>query len=71
MSHALLALTLAATLLLNGSMALATMPTPCAPPGTGVCAVPLRMMTPPPPRPLDLMARHQRAAPVVFLTAAR
>ena len=40
MSHALLALTLAATLLLNGSMALATMPTPCAPPGTGVCAVP-------------------------------
>lgn len=66
----LLALATLALLLLNGSMALATMPSPCAPPGAGVCEISLRMMTPPPPRPLDLMVRRQGAAPTLVLTAA-
>ncbi|MCB1405927.1 MAG: hypothetical protein KDK01_06605 [Rhodobacteraceae bacterium] len=50
-----LALATAATLLLNGSVALATMPAPsrCTD-REAVCVISLRMMVPPPARPADL-----------------
>lgn len=48
-------------LLLNGSMASATMPLPsrCAD-AQSVCVISLRMMVPPPPRPVDLMITEAR-----------
>jgi len=49
------ALAAIATLLLNGSMAMATMPAPATCSAEQrVCEISLRMMTPPPPRPADL-----------------
>ncbi|MFN4101528.1 MAG: hypothetical protein ACK4GT_17315 [Pararhodobacter sp.] len=55
MTRAALALAALLTLSLNGSLAGASMPAPC--PAQGVCAVSLRMMTPPPPRPAHLADR--------------
>ncbi|GAB4265480.1 MAG: hypothetical protein Kow0013_13680 [Pararhodobacter sp.] len=67
--HTALALAAATALFLNGSMALATAPTPACDSG-GVCAVSLRMMTPPPPRPATLMARHAQRAGAMILVSA-
>jgi hypothetical protein len=57
-----LALVVATPLLLNGSMALATMSATPSCDDAAVCALSLRMMAPPPPRPADLRVRHDRAA---------
>ena len=56
MTRALLALALLSALLLPGSMALASVPS-CHD-RASVCVMPLRMMSPPPPRPVDL-GRHR------------
>lgn len=60
---AALALATTAILLLNGSMASATMPAParCGN-AQSVCVISLRMMAPPPPRPSDLLAQQHAAA---------
>ncbi|HPD93970.1 MAG: hypothetical protein H6900_00580 [Rhodobacter sp.] len=55
MTRALLALALLFALSLPGSMALASVPS-CHD-RASVCVMPLRMMSPPPPRPVDL-GRH-------------
>lgn len=67
------ALTLAtcSMLLLNGSMALAMMPAPsrCGDVDT-VCVISLRMMEPPPQRPVDLMTRNEVAGGRVVLASS-
>ena len=52
MTRAALALATLLTLSLNGSLAVASVPAACS--ATGVCALPLRMMSPPPARPAHL-----------------
>jgi hypothetical protein len=63
MPRTALALAATATLLLNGSMASATMPAPasCGNAET-VCIISLRMMERPPQRPADLLTRHAEAS---------
>ncbi|WP_417629013.1 hypothetical protein [Pararhodobacter aggregans] len=63
MTRAALALATLLTLSLNGSLAAASAPAACN--AQGVCALSLRMLTPPPPRPADLASR------VVTVTARR
>lgn len=58
MTRTALALAALLTLFLNGSIAVAAIPA-CS--GGGACTLPLGMMTPPPPRPVDLV--HDTAAP--------
>jgi hypothetical protein len=69
MTHLVLATTLASTLLLNGSMAAASMPEPigvCTE-AQQVCRIALRMMAPPPPRPAHITARVvERRSEAVF-----
>lgn len=71
MPRTALALAAIATLTLNGSMASATMPAPaaCGEPNS-VCEISLRLMSPPPPRPADLMIRHTAHASIVQIAAA-
>ncbi|MCL4676246.1 MAG: hypothetical protein KJZ59_09530 [Pararhodobacter sp.] len=61
-----------ATMSLNGSVALATMPAParCSNPET-VCVISLRMMAPPPPRPTNLGAHEPSARPLPVVLPAR
>ncbi len=69
MTRAVLAFATLITLTLNGSMAMATMPACGQTPG--VCAVPLRMMTPPPPRPADLALRHAERRAMIIPVSGR
>ncbi|PTW96686.1 hypothetical protein [Pararhodobacter aggregans] len=55
MTRAALALATLLTLSLNGSLAAASAPEACN--AQGVCALSLRMLAPPPPRPADLASR--------------
>lgn len=58
MTRIALAFAALATLCLNGAQASATEPAaPAVCTAQGVCAISLRMMTPPPPRPAHLTAR--------------
>ncbi len=68
MTRAALALAALITLSLNGSMAVASMPGCSA---ENVCAVSLRMMTPPPARPADLAQRHAMAIAYVLPVAGQ
>lgn len=55
MTRAALAIAALLTLSLNGSLAAASVPMACN--TQGVCAISLRMLTPPPPRPANLTQR--------------
>ncbi|MCA0204437.1 hypothetical protein [Pararhodobacter sp.] len=55
MTRAALAFATLLTLSLNGSLAAASVPVACN--TQGVCAISLRMLTPPPARPADLAQR--------------
>lgn len=69
MPRSVLAFAAAATLLLNGSMASATLPAPSRCGNVeAVCVIALRMMERPPARPVDLMAQH--TAPQARITLA-
>ncbi|WP_323037863.1 hypothetical protein [Pararhodobacter sp.] len=71
MPRTALALAATATLMLNGSMASATMPATshCGDVET-VCVISLRMMEAPPQRPVDLMTRHGSAEARLILASA-
>ena len=69
MARTALALATLLTLTLNGSMALASMPVCGQTPG--VCALSLRMMTPPPPRPVDLALRHAERGAMIIPVSSR
>jgi len=57
MPRTALALAATATLLLNGSMALASVPMPTCSSRTEVCRISLALLAAPPARPADLLAR--------------
>ncbi|MCB1391194.1 MAG: hypothetical protein KDK12_18930 [Rhodobacteraceae bacterium] len=62
MTRAALALATLLTLTLNGSLAAASVPMACN--AQGVCAISLRMLTPPPARPAHLAERVAFVVPV-------
>ncbi|GAB1381194.1 hypothetical protein [Pararhodobacter sp.] len=62
MTRTALALATLLTLSLNGSLAAASAPAACN--AEGVCALSLRMLSPPPARPADLGQRVAFAVPV-------
>lgn len=63
MTRTALALATLLTLMLNGSLASAAA-TPLACTHDGVCVISLRMLTPPPPRPANLIERVAFVIPV-------
>lgn len=68
MTRIALALATLLTLTLNGSLALASIPGCDG--SQGVCTVSLRMMTPPPARPANLLERHRAAMLAIVVPVA-
>jgi len=76
MPRTALALAATATLLLNGSMALATVPAQLPTPSRcsefgAVCVISLRMMSPPPARPADLIKTEASDSAMVVTAETR